>query len=175
LDKRGSILDIAREVSSLMRENDLRGVVVGGVSVVLHGHVRTTKDVDVFLEGPLDSLANLLTANGFAFDEERKEFVREGVSVHLVTIEQLKQAPRKTVEIEGITTVSLEDLIEIKLRSGSSNLLGAQDLADAIGLIRHHRLTAEFVRHLDESLWPTYRRIIRDETRGRGRCQKLAQ
>ena len=62
--------------------------------------------------------------------------------VHLVTIEQLKQAPRKTVEIEGITTVSLEDLIEIKLRSGSSNVLRAQDLADAIGLIRHHRLTA---------------------------------
>jgi hypothetical protein len=162
LDKRGSILDIARQVSTLMRQNGVRGVVVGGVSVVLHGHVRTTKDVDVFLEGPLDSLADLLTANGFAFDEESKEFVREGVPVHLVTIEQLKQPPSETVEIEGITTVSLQDLIEIKLRSGTSNVLRAQDLADAIGLIRHHRLTGEFARHLDKALRPTFRRLIKE-------------
>jgi len=98
-----------------------------------------------------------------------KEFVREGVPVHLVTIDQLRQPPRKTVEIEGITTVSLEDLIEIKLRSGSSNLLRAQDMADAIGLIRHHRLTGEFARHLDKALRPTFRRLIKELKReGRG-------
>ena len=162
MDKRSSILDVARELSRLMRENGIRGVVVGGVAVVLHGHVRTTKDVDVFVEEPLDPLADLLIANGFVFDAGRKEFVREGVPVHLVTIEQLKQLPRKTVEIEGITTVSLEDLIEIKLRSGSSNVLRAQDLADAIGLIRHHRLTGEFARHLDKALRPTFRRLIKE-------------
>jgi hypothetical protein len=145
-----------------MRENGVRGVVVGGVSVVLHGHVRTTKDVDVFLEEPFDPLADLLIANGFAFDAGRKEFVRESVPVHLVTIEQLKQPPRKTIELEGITTVSLEDLIEIKLRSGSTNVLRAQDLADAIGLIRHHRLTGEFARHLDKALRPTFRRLIKE-------------
>jgi hypothetical protein len=145
-----------------MRENGVRGVVVGGVSVVLHGHVRTTKDVDVFLEEPFDPLADLLIANGFVFDAGRKEFVREGVPVHLVTIEQLKQPPRKTIELEGITTVSLEDLIEIKLRSGSTNLLRAQDKADAIGLIRHHRLTGEFARHLDQALRPTFRRLIKE-------------
>jgi hypothetical protein len=86
----------------------------------------------------------------------------------LVTIEQLNQPPRKTVEIEGVTTVSLEDLIEIKLRSGSSNLLRAQDVADAIGLIRHHRLTGEFPRLVDKSLRPTYRRLIGELEHERG-------
>jgi hypothetical protein len=162
LDNRSSILDIAHELSRLMRQHGVQGVVVGGVAVVLHGHVRTTKDIDVFLNEPLHRLADVLTANGFAFDAGRKEFVREGVAVHLVTIEQLKRPPRKTIEIEGITTVSLEDLIEIKLRSGSSNVLRAQDLADAIGLIRHHRLTGEFARHLDKALRPTFRKLIKE-------------
>ncbi len=162
MDKRSSILDVARELSQLMREGGIAGAVVGGIAVVLHGHVRTTRDIDVFVEGALHNLADLLIARGFTLDLQKNEFVREGVPVHLVTIEQLKQPPRKTVEIEGITTVSLEDLIEIKLRSGSSNVLKAQDLADAIGLIRHHRLTAEFARHLDKSLRPTYRRLIKE-------------
>jgi hypothetical protein len=52
-------------------------------------------------------------------------------------------------------------LIGIKLRSGATNLLRAQDLADVIGLIRHHRLTAEFARHLDKSLRPTFRKLVR--------------
>ena len=96
----------------------------------------------------------------------RKEFVRDGVPVHLVTIEQLRQPPRKTVEIEGITTVSLEDLIEMKLRSGSSNVLRAQDLADAIGLIRHHRLTGEFAA-ISTSPAPTFRKLIKELKRER--------
>ncbi|MBV8308985.1 MAG: hypothetical protein JO344_01165 [Planctomycetaceae bacterium] len=165
LDKRGSILDVARELSQLMRQRGIPGVVIGGIAVVLHGHVRTTRDIDVFVEQSLQPFVELLVANGFALDSQKKEFVRDGVPIHLVTIDQLKQPPRKTVEIEGITTVSLEDLIEIKLRSGSSNVLRAQDLADAIGLIRHHRLTGEFARHLDKSLRPTYRRLIKEMKR----------
>jgi hypothetical protein len=162
LDKRSAILDLARELSQLMLSAGVPGVVIGGIAVVLHGHVRTTKDIDVFIAGSTESLAQLLMANGFGFDSARREFLREGIPVHLVTLEQLEQEPRKTVEIEGITTVSLEDLIAIKLRSGSSNVLRAQDLADAIGLIRHHRLTGEFARHLDKSLRPTYRRLIKE-------------
>ena len=162
LDKRSALLDIAREISQLMREGGIAGAVVGGIAVVLHGHMRTTKDIDIFVEGALQSLAELLIAKGFSLDSLKKEFVREGVPVHLVTIDQLKQPPRKTIEIEGITTISLEDLIEIKLRSGSSNVLRAQDLADAIGLIRHHRLTGEYARHLDKTLRPTYRKLIKE-------------
>ena len=42
LDRRGSILELAREISRLMRRQGIPGVVVGGIAVVLHGHLRVT-------------------------------------------------------------------------------------------------------------------------------------
>jgi hypothetical protein len=67
----------------------------------------------------------------------------------------------RTVEIEGIATIPLQDLIAMKLRSGTKNLLRAQDLADVIGLIRHHKLTGGFARLLENSLRPTFRTLVR--------------
>jgi hypothetical protein len=161
LDKQGAVLDIAREVSHLMRAAGIPGVVIGGVAVVLHGHVRTTKDIDIFVNPPLEPLVDLLTANGFTFDRVGRAFVKQGVPVHLVLPEQVGSLPKEAVEIEGITTVTLADLIGIKLRSGSTNLLRAQDLADVIGLIRHHRLTSGFARYLDKALRPAFRKLVR--------------
>ena len=161
LDKRGSILDIAREVSQLMRNAGVSGVVIGGVAVVLHGHVRTTKDVDIFTSFELEPLANLLTANGFLFEKAERAFVKHGIAVHLVQPEHIQTPPTEPVEIDGITTVSLVDLINIKLRSGSENLLRAQDLADVIGLIRHHRLTNDFAKHIEKFLPSAFRKLVR--------------
>ena len=161
LDKRGTLLDIARQVSDLMRATGIPGVVVGGVAVVLHGHVRTTNDIDIFLQPPLEPLADLLTANDFTFNQERKEFVKHGVPVHLVLPDQVGTLQEAAVEIEGITTVTLVDLINMKLRSGGKNLLRAQDLADVIGLIRQRQLTSGFARHLDKALRPAFRKLVR--------------
>ena len=161
LDKRGAVLDLAREVSRLMRSAGLPGVVIGGIAVVLHGHLRTTKDVDIFMNPPLKPLANLLTDNGFSFDRAERAFVKHGVPIHIVSLEQVGSIPKERVEIDGVTTVALPDLIEMKLRSGSTNLLRAQDLADVIGLIRHHRLTVEFARRLDKTLRAPFRKLVR--------------
>ena len=51
LDRRGSILDLARELTALMQREGIPGVVIGGIAVLLHGYVRTTKDIDIFLDG----------------------------------------------------------------------------------------------------------------------------
>jgi hypothetical protein len=161
LDKRGNILDMAREVSRLMRDADVDGVVIGGVAVVLHGHVRTTKDVDIFITSKLESLADLLTTNDFTFDKTERAFIKQGIAVHLVQPEQVGTLPKETVEIDGITTVSLVDLINIKLRSGSENLLRAQDLADVIGLIRHHQLTNDFAKQIEKPLRSAFRKLVR--------------
>ncbi len=161
LQGEGAILEIAREVSALMRAAGIDGAIVGGVAVVLHGHVRTTIDVDVYVPEPLESFSTVLQENGFEFDADRREFVKRGVAVHLVKLEQIKHPPKKLEEIEQITTVSLADLINMKLRSGSSNVLRAQDLADVIGLIRHHKLSAEFVPRIDKNLRVEYRRLVK--------------
>jgi hypothetical protein len=170
LDKRGTLLDIAREVSRLMQASSIPGVVVGGIAVVLHGFVRTTNDIDIFLQPPLEPLADLLTANNFTFDQGKKEFVKNDVPVHLVLPDQVGTLQNEAVEIEGITTVTLVDLINMKLRNGSKNLLRAQDLADVIGLIRHRQLTSSFARHLDGELRPAFRKFVRmieQETAGK--------
>jgi hypothetical protein len=169
LDQRGSILEVAHEVSRIMRRAGIPGVVIGGISVVLHRLVRSTKDVDVFLDQPLQSSADLLTAERFAYDESRREFSRGGVPLHLFTREQVLKPPKETVEIDGIITVDLADLIEMKLASGTRKMLRAQDLADAIGLIRQNGLTDQFARRLDNSLRPAYRKLakaIAQERRG---------
>jgi hypothetical protein len=48
LEHRGAILDTAREVSDLLRQHKIRGAIVGGIAVVLNGHLRTTRDVGKF-------------------------------------------------------------------------------------------------------------------------------
>jgi hypothetical protein len=161
LDKQGKILDIAREISALMRAAGLHGVVIGGIAVVLHGHLRTTKDVDIFSPPPLEPLAELLTAHGFVFDRAERAFVKHGVPVHLVLPEQIGLSLHEVIEIDRISTAPLADLINIKLRSGSANLLRAQDLADVIGLIRVHKLDRSFARQLDKTLRPAFRRLVR--------------
>jgi hypothetical protein len=161
MDGRGAILDTAREISSVLRGSGVSAAVIGGVAVVLHGHWRSTRDIDLLAVSPLDSVAAVLQAHGFQLDPDRREFVREGIPVHLVTPDQAGNAVPRTVEIEGVVTVALPDLIEMKLRSGTANLLRAQDLADVIGLIRRHRLTGEFARKLDRPLRPTFRKLAR--------------
>jgi hypothetical protein len=176
LERRGSLLELGREISGMMHREKIPGVVIGGIAVVLHGHVRSTTDIDIFLEQPLEPLAKALCARGFQYDEARREFIRDHVPLLIVTRAQVARPPRKTIEIEGITTVSLADLIEMKLESGSKNVLRAQDLADVIGLIRKNGLKAEFARHLHTSLRMEYRKLVkalREEKRNRGRAEGL--
>ncbi len=161
MDGRGSLLDTARDLSRLLRDAGLSGAVIGGIAVVLHGHLRTTRDIDIYSNEPLDILADLLTSQGFTLDAARREFVREGIPVHLVRPDQVPTPPRELLEIDGITTVSLADLIAMKLRSGTRNLLRAQDLADVIGLIRRHDLDAVFARDLPKDLRPEFRKLVR--------------
>jgi len=161
LEGKGTILEVAREASRLMDEAGVAGVVIGGVAVTLHGHVRATMGVDVLVDPPLARISDLLTANGFEYDTKRREFVKQGVPVHLVRPEDAGIEKRGEAKvIDGITTASLADQIEMKLRSGTTQPLRAQDLADVIGLVRHHRLTGEFATKLDSSLRREFRKIV---------------
>jgi hypothetical protein len=155
----GPVMETAREVSRLLRQSGIRGAVIGGVAVVLHGHVRTTIDVDVFVADDPSLLADVFRREGFEYDSDRRQFLKRGVPVHLKTIHQVKVAPRSFENIDEITTVSLPDLLSMKLRSGSQNLLRAQDLADVIGLMRRHGLTGEFARRIDADLRDEFRKL----------------
>jgi predicted nucleotidyltransferase len=49
LEGRGAVLETARHVSRILLAQHVPGAVIGGVSVTLHGHVRATSDVDVYV------------------------------------------------------------------------------------------------------------------------------
>ncbi len=161
LEGRGAILEVAREVSRVLRETDIDGAVIGGVAVVLHGFVRTTVDVDVFVPGPLDEVSAVLKAHGFRFHRARREFRRGNVPVHLVTPAQTRVTPTARMEIDDVQTVTLSDLINMKLASGLRDPLRAIDLADVIGLIRVRRLAPTFASKLDRSVRNEFRKLAR--------------
>ncbi len=168
MEGRGEILETAKEISALFRESGLSAAIIGGIAVVLHGHWRATRDIDVLVGSSSRKIAALLESHGFVFDPVRREFVRDGIPVHLVLSEQTGTTLTRTVEIEGVLTVPLNDLIEMKLRSGMKHLLRAQDLADVIGLIRHQRLTGEFARSIEKTLRPAFRKLVREVGREGG-------
>lgn len=159
-----AILDAARDVSRILREERIRGAVVGGVAVGLHGHVRATVDVDVYVPPPPGPFAEALRRGGYGFDAHRREFRspgRAGIPIHIVTDEQTGGPPARRAEIQGITTVSLADLITMKLRSGTASVLRAQDLADVIALIRARRLTGAFTARVAPRYRGEFRKLVR--------------
>lgn len=161
LQREGAILDTAREVTRILREAGRPGVVIGGVAVLLHGHVRTTVDVDVLVDPPLEIIADLLVAHGFEHEARSREFLWHGVPVHLVRPDQTGVAPTGGKEVEGILIADLAPLIEMKLRSGTKHLVRLQDLADVVGLIRARGLTSAFASQIAKELRPEFRKLVR--------------
>lgn len=157
----GMVLDAARDVSRVLRDGNLHGAVIGGIAVLLHGYVRTTIDVDVFTSEPLDRVADALRKAGFRFHRARREFRKDGIPIHLVTADQTRVTPSGTVEIERVRTVTLPDLINMKLASGLRDPLRAIDLADVIGLIRARKLTPTFAAKLSKPVRPEFRKLAR--------------
>jgi Nucleotidyltransferase of unknown function (DUF6036) len=153
------ILDVARQVSGLIREHGLTAAVIGGVAVVLHGHTRTTLDVDVYAQDA-ERLKSVLESAGFTWDAPARQFSKDGVPVHLVTTTHMPTPPAQYEDVQGIRTVSLADLINMKLASGTANVLRAQDLADVIALMRAHALTGEYTPRINKPLRPDFRRLL---------------
>ena len=161
LEGKGAILDVARRASAILEQSKNPGAIIGGVAVVLHGHLRTTADVDIYVPERAEEFASSLRAAGFEFDPVEREFRFAGVPVHLVIPEQAPIAPAKIEHIDGVRTVSLPDLINLKLHSGTRSVARAQDLADVIGLIRRHQLTGEFARYIHKPLRNEFRKLVR--------------
>jgi hypothetical protein len=160
LEGESRLLEIAREVSQLLRDSGLKGAIIGGVAVVLHGHVRTTVDVDVYTESA-EKLAAVLTQHAYAFDTARCEFRKHDLPVHIVTAAQVRTPPEPTIEVQGIRVPSLAALISMKLRSGTRDPLRAQDLADVIGLIRQNKLSGDFAAQVAAEVRGEFRKLAK--------------
>ena len=162
-------------LKQLAQDLKARGIdyaVIGAAALFQHGYRRYTEDIDLLMtkEG-LEQFSSQLVGRGYrpAFTGARKKFraTAENVPIEIITTgEYPGDGKPKTivfpnptdvsVEINGIQTVSLEKLIELKLASGMSGLDRLKDLADVQELIRLLDLDAGLADRLDESVRSRY-------------------
>ena len=130
-----------------------------------HGYRRFTEDIDLLLtkEG-LEKFQKELVGLGYrpAFEGATKKFrtTAENVTVEMITSGEFPgdgkpkpvQFPEPTenqIEIDGVKTLTLEKLIELKLASGMTAPHRLKDLADVQEIIKIKNLTAEFAEKLN--------------------------
>ncbi|HLJ56350.1 MAG TPA: hypothetical protein VKT77_15015, partial [Chthonomonadaceae bacterium] len=163
----------------LAQDHDRHGIeycVVGAVALNQHGYHRFTESIDVLLspEG-LETFRRELIGHGYrpAFQGASRRFretVRNVPIEVLVAGEYPGDGKPKSVRfevsgahvevIDGIRTVSLTKLIELKLASGMTAPGRLKDLADFQELIRVRDLDAGTAAHLDPLVRDRYLELL---------------
>ena len=142
--------------------------IIGAVALNQHGYNRFTEDINLLLtKAGLEKFHEELIRVGCRpkFEGARKQFrtTAENVTVEIITTGEYPgdgrpksvsfPDPKDNVEvIEGLKTISLEKLIELKLASGMTAPHRLKDLADVQELIKVKNLSADFAARLDPSV-----------------------
>lgn len=165
---KGMVNNALTEIVQRLNQLGIDYAVIGAVALNQYGYRRFTEDIDLLLtkEG-LERFQNELVGLGYrpAFEGSRKQFrsTTENVRVEIVTAGEYPgdgkpksvrfPKPADTaIEIDGIKTIALERLIELKLASGISAPHRLKDLADVQEMIKVRALPAEFAAKLDSSV-----------------------
>ncbi len=164
----GMLNDVLSRLVRDLEQNGIDYAVIGAVALNQHGYRRFTEDIDLLLtrEG-LERFREKLVGLGYrpAFEGAKKKFrtTEENIPVEIITTGEYPGdgLPKSVVfpdpadvskEIDGVKTVSLEKLIELKLASGISAPDRLKDLADVQELIKLKGLDAEFASQMDGSV-----------------------
>lgn len=169
---KGKLNDALDKLTRDLDKNGIDYVVIGAISLNQHGYRRFTEDIDLLLtrEG-LEDFHEKLVGLGYrpAFTGARKKFrtTNENVPVEVITsgeypgdgLPKPVQFPNPNevaVVIDGVKTLSLEKLVELKLSSGISAPDRLKVLADVQELIKLKGLDEEFGEKLDEYVRAKY-------------------
>lgn len=155
---KGMLNDALRKLASDLKKNGIDHVVIGAVALNQHGYRRFTEDIDLLLtrEG-LDAFHEKLV--GPAFTGARKKFrtTGENVPVEVITTGeypgdglpkpvQFPNPNEAAIVIDGIKTLSLEKLVELKLTSGISAPDRLKDFRGRAGVDKDQRARRKFCR-----------------------------
>lgn len=92
-----------REFLLAMNRNDVRYILIGGFSVILHGYSRTTGDMDIWVDRTFDN-----------YNKLKKAFDEFGMPVFDMTEENFLQHPNWDVFTFGVPPVAIDIMIEVK-------------------------------------------------------------
>jgi predicted nucleotidyltransferase len=161
----GILNETLRRVAQDLESRGIDYSVIGAVALNSYGYRRFTEDIDLLLtrEG-LEKFRKELVGLGYrpAFEGATKKFrtTEENVAVEIITAGEFpgdgKPKPvvfpnpnENQMEIDGIKTVTLEKLVELKLASGMTAPHRLRDLADVQELIKVKNLRADFAEKLN--------------------------
>lgn len=146
-------------------------VIVGAIALNRHGFRRFTEDIDLLLtrEG-LKQFHSSLVGRGYrpAFESARKKFrTSDRVPIDVIITGEFPGdgLPKPVafpdpadfvVVIDGVKTITLEKLIELKLASGMTATDRLKDLADVQELIKIKKLDGIFGEGLNEYVREKY-------------------
>jgi len=92
-----------RDFIEALNKNDVRYILVGGYSVILHGYSRTTGDMDLWVERTKENYLKILNA-----------FAEFGMSVFDMTEENFLNHPVWDVFTFGIPPVAIDLMIKLE-------------------------------------------------------------
>jgi len=161
----GTLNETLRRVAKDLEDRGIEYSLIGAIALNQHGYRRFTEDIDLLLtrEG-LEKFQKELVGLGYrpAFEGATKKFrtTQENVTVEISTAGEFPGdgKPKAVVfpnptenqtEIDGIKTLTLEKLVELKLASGMTAPHRLKDLADVQELIKVKDLPADFAEKLN--------------------------
>ncbi len=165
---RGMLNQAIRKLAFDLEREGIDYVAIGAMALNRHGYRRFTEDIDLLLtrEG-LEVFREKLVGLGYrpAFEGARKKFrtTGENIPIEIITSGEypgdglpkpvvFPEPNDCSINIDGVRTVTLEKLIELKLASGISAPHRLKDLADVQELIKIKGLDKSFSERLDDSV-----------------------
>ncbi|CAN5749777.1 hypothetical protein BH20ACI4_BH20ACI4_17300 [soil metagenome] len=161
----GILNETLRRVTKDLENRGIEYSVIGAVALNNHGYRRFTEDIDLLLsKDGLEKFQNELVGRGYrpAFEGASKKFrtTEENVTVEIITSGefpgdgkpkpvQFPEPSENQIEIDGVKTLTLEKLIELKLASGMTAPHRLKDLADVQELVKIKKLSADFAEKLN--------------------------
>lgn len=162
---RAKVQRAAHDLANALDEMQIPYAIAGALAVNMHGHPRTTADVDVLLtKDDLDAFKRRWLGCGWVErfpGSKNMRDVRNGVNVDVLLagaypgdgrpkpVRFPNPARIRHVEVDDLRTVDLPTLINLKLASGMTAPDRPRDFDDVIQLIRVNALDPLFARRLN--------------------------
>lgn len=161
---KGMLNETLKRLADDLEKHGIDYLVIGAIALNQHGYQRFTADIDLLLSSEgLEKFQAELIGLGYrpAFEGARKKFraTDRNVPIEIITTGEYpgdgKPKPisfpdpkDNAVMINGIRTVTLEMLVNLKLASGMTDPGRLKDLADVQELIKVKKLEAAFADDL---------------------------
>ncbi len=172
---KGMLNAALRKIAADLDREQIDYAAIGAIALNRHGYRRFTEDIDLLLtkEG-LERFRDRLVGLGYrpGFEGARKKFkTADNISLEIITAGEFPgdglpkpvvfpEPADFVVVIDGVKTLTLEKMIELKIASGMTAPHRLKDLADVQELIKVKNLTEEYAERLDGYVRPKFLELL---------------